>query len=416
MIDELLRQHLGSPKDDPLKSLRQKAWDAFSNKGLPTPKTETYKYIRLRKLFEKNLRPAKKKEASYQEWIYPECQNSHIVFINGHFCPEFSSVPEEVEALSLEEALFSYGTLLNNQLAKTLKEETDPFACLNASLFTSGVFLYVRPNTLVTAPIQLLFISNEEEGFSSPKVELFIGSSSELSLVGRHVDLTASSFTNLFTNCHLEANAKVSYTQISTESRDKKSWLFDATRAHLKKDARFETQMATLGSETVRYDYQVEVAGEGADCHLNGLWMLDKQNEAHVHVLMRHIAPQATSLQLFKGALAGVSRSSFEGKIYVEKEAQKTDSYQMNNNLILSEGAEANSKPNLEIFADDVKASHGSTVGQLDPEELFYLRTRGYGEEEAKTILTRGFLREVAAKIPLPSVRENVLSQSENFL
>ena len=410
---KLAGQHLAGSKDDPMFKLRQKAWDAFADKGLPTKKTETYKYVKLRKLFELDFQAAKAEKRDVKEWIYPECEHSNIVFINGHFEPELSRLPEGVDIQPLSEAIFSFGTFLNNQWMKTVKEETDPFALLNSALFSEGALIYISPNTQLEKPLQLLFVTTEENGMATPRVELFLGKSSEAKLVSRHVGLNKSGLSNLFTNCHLEANAKLSYTQVATENQ---GWLFDATRAHLKKDARFETQMATAGSETTRFDYQIEVAGEGADCHLNGLWMLKETNEAHVHVLMKHSVPNTTSLQLFKGALDGASRSSFEGKIYVEKEAQKTDSYQMNNNLILSDNAQANSKPNLEIFADDVKASHGSTVGQLDPEELFYLRTRGYSEQEAKTILTKGFLREVLTKIPLASVREKVIRQSDNFL
>ena len=184
----------------------------------------------------------------------------------------------------------------------------------------------------------------------------------------------------------------------------------------MKRDSQFTSHLVTNGSETVRYDYAVQLKGENGVAHLNGLWMLNGSSEAHVHVLMEHASPYCESLQHFKGALDGSSRSSFEGKILVRQEAQKTNSFQMNNNLLLSPGAQANSKPNLEIFADDVKASHGSTVGQLDDEELFYLRTRGYTKSEAEGILTQGFLRDIIEKIDQKDIRDEAISAMIAFL
>lgn len=402
--------------EDPLSRLKEKSWARFNESGLPDKKSETYQYVKLRKLFELPLKPATHATLDVKEWIYPECKSSYLVFVNGYFSPEISLIPQGIEVLSLSEAVFSYGTWLNNQWSRTLAEENDPFALLNGALFTEGALIFLSPKKIIEKPLQLLFISTEENTLNTPRVELFLGKHSSLKLLSRHVALNGGSFTNLFTNCHLEENATLTYTQVATDIQKPNLWIFDAVRAHLKRDAVFTTVMATGGSETVRFDYQVELAGENIDCHLNGLWMLKNNLEAHIHVLMKHLAPHCRSLQLFKGALSDVARSSFEGKILVKKEAQKTDSFQLNNNLLLSNNAQANSKPNLEIFADDVKASHGATVGQLDPEELFYLRSRGYAEVDAKSLLTKAFLREVLAKIEYPSVRADLIRHSDQFL
>ena len=149
-------------------------------------------------------------------------------------------------------------------------------------------------------------------------------------------------------------------------------------------------------------------AGQGADAHLNGVWVLPDSKEAHVHVVMDHQKPYCHSMQLFKGVLTQTAKSSFQGKILVQQAAQKTEAYQLNNNLLLSDGAIADSKPGLEIFADDVKASHGSTVGQLDKEQLFYLKTRGFSDTEAKNCLIHGFCEEVLNLLTTPSLKEEV--------
>lgn len=412
----LAQFHLSSDKEDPLFRLRQKGWDRFLESGLPTKKSETYQYVKLRKLFDQNLQLGKKVSLDPSPWVFPESKDSYLVFVNGFFSPEISRLPENLEVMPLTEGVFTFGTWLNNQWSRTLKEESDSFALLNSALFSDGALLFFQPKAVIKNPIQLLFITTEEKTLSTPRVEIFLGKQAEVTLISRHITLKGNNFTNLFVNAHLEDGSNLTYTQVATENTLPGTWIFDATRAHLKRDANFTTHMATQGSETTRFDYQVEIAGENANCHLNGIWMLRHSLEAHIHVLMKHLAPNCTSLQLFKGALADSSRSSFEGKIYVKKEAQKTDSFQLNNNLLLSDHAQANSKPNLEIFADDVKASHGATVGQLDADELFYLKTRGYAELEAKSLLTRAFLREVVSKIEQPSVRELLFRQSDNFL
>jgi Fe-S cluster assembly protein SufD len=165
----------------------------------------------------------------------------------------------------------------------------------------------------------------------------------------------------------------------------------------------------------VRNDYRVVIGGENAEASLNGVWMLGDRNESHMHVIVDHQAPHCRSMQLFKGVLNGNSHSSFEGKILVRQAAQKTEAFQLNNNLLLSDRAHADSKPNLEIFADDVKASHGATVGQLDKEQIFYMKTRGFHEADAKNLLVYGFCEEVIDMIPIPSVHQAMKKYAKSY-
>ena len=185
----------------------------------------------------------------------------------------------------------------------------------------------------------------------------------------------------------------------------------------LKRNSIFHAVNYTEGSFTVRNDYRVALTGERGEASLNGVWMLDEKHEARVHVLMDDQAPSCQSNQLFKGVLTDFARlPSFEGKIYVRREAQKTMAYQLNRNLLLSDRANADSKPNLEIFADDVKASHGATVGQLDEEQMFYLRTRGYSQEEARNILVYAYTKEVLDLVRIPTLHQLLLQRAERFL
>lgn len=403
--------HLKTGASDPLFRLRQQAWDRFLEKGLPDKKSEVYQYVKLRKLFARELTQGQKRELDPSKL---SLEGERLLFINGFFCPEMSVIPKEVEILPLSEAIFSFGTFLNNQWAKMVKEEKDPFALLNSALFTEGALIYLPPKKRLPNPLQLYFITTDAPIFSMPRLEVFLGGAAEAHFVTHHIALSGGGFVNAFTNLHLEEGAKATLTQAALDLPD--LWVFDALRAHLKREATLTTHMATTGTETARFDYQVELAGERAQAHLNGLWMLKENREAHVHVLMKHSAPFCPSLQHFKGVLNDSSRSSFEGKIFVHKEAQKTDSFQMNNNLLLSDHAQAYSKPNLEIFADDVKASHGATFGQLDAEELFYLKARGLNEREAKGFLTRAFLQEVLYKMEASSLRSQLMQHAEAYL
>lgn len=403
---------------DPLQKVRAKAWDHFLTLGLPTRKDEVFRYIRLNYLF------ANKYESSYatdikaediNQHILPECQQSVLVFVNGHYAPLLSrtaALPKKAVALPLAEAMQTFGNFLNNQLKKSISEETDPFAAINTALQPNGLFLYFPPKTIAEAPIQLLHIIDPQNVpmLIMPRLQVFVGAQSELQLVSVQAPLSEGQYLfNMVADATLEENAHLKYTQAAYAIRNT-IWHFDALRASLKRNSTFKSFCVTDGAATVRHDYRVNLMGENSDVHLNGMWILSNQNEAHTHVLVEHQAPNCTSMQLFKGVLNNTSKSSFEGKILVRQIAQKTEAFQLNNNLLLSDQAHADSKPNLEIFADDVKASHGATVGQLDQEHIFYMKTRGFTEAEAKSILVYGFCQEVIDLIDVPSVHETITS------
>jgi Fe-S cluster assembly protein SufD len=296
----------------------------------------------------------------------------------------------------------TYGAFLNNHWSKSIKEETDPFAILNAALHREGVFIYLPPNTLIENPIKIVNIvdTRGESMMCHPRIHLFAGANSEIDLISSHHTVSGENyFVNLVVEVMVEDGAHVNYIQHNTPGSSK-SWLFDAMRVTMKRNSVFKTVMTTKGSTTVRTDYKVALLGENGEVELNGIWQLDGNDESHTNILIDHQAPHCRSMQLYKGVLRGISQSSFEGKILVRQLAQKTDAFQLNNNLLLSDRANADSKPNLEIFADDVKASHGATVGQLDSEQLFYMKSRGFSENEAKEILVEAFIREVLEKIP----------------
>lgn len=408
---------------DLFQKMRAKAWDHFLELGLPTRKEEVYRYVRLKSLYAEKYAPSSSTEVSAEAidpHVLPECRQSVLVFVNGYFSPELTRVealPKKMVVVQLAEAMRTYGSFLNNQLAKTLKEETDPFAAINAALHREGLFLYLPPKTVVETPVQVLNVIDPQGSpmYILPRLQVFAGVQSQLTLVSTQAVLSDGTYAfNIASDFALEEDAHVQFVQIACGLKSD-IWHFDAVRAGLKRNSTLNTVAVTDGAATVRNDYRVMLTGENAEARLNGVWMLGGSHEAHAHVLMDHQAPNCRSMQLFKGALNDLSRSSFEGKILVRQAAQKTEAFQLNNNLLLSDRANAYSKPNLEIFADDVKASHGATVGQLDKEQIFYMKTRGFSESKARNLLVYGFCREVIDLIPVRSVHDQLIELARNY-
>ncbi len=425
LFHSLLQNHYQKvDAEDLFQKMRNRAWMRYLELGLPTRKSEVFRHVNLRRLFSRDyviLPPADVAEEEIKPLIYPESQNSVLVFVNGQYRPHLSAVealPKKAVVFPLTEALKTYGTFLNHQWARALKEEADPFAALNAALHSQGAFIYLPPKTECKAPLQLLHII-KTEGSSAivlPRLHLFAGSQSQLSLFSTvHTLQEAPCFFNGVVDFAIEEEAHIHYTQTVLGGLEEQ-WHFDALRAGLKRNSSLKTMKITEGGAGVRHDYRVALNGDNAEAILNGIWMLDKKREAHVHVLMEHQAPFCRSMQMFKGVLNGHSKSSFEGKIVVHQAAQKTEAFQLNHNLLLGDTASAQSKPNLEIFADDVKASHGATVGQLDKEQLFYMNTRGIPEAKGKKLLVDGFCREMFDKIPCSSLLEEVRKRANNFM
>lgn len=393
----LAQRFLAIPKQDVLGKIKLKAWEKFEELGLPSKTHEIFRYLKMRRhyLLRPDFEVQVPSECSIEPYVRSECSAGCLVFLNGVFIHGLSTLPEKIVVSPLSQAANTYGALISNSWKKSIQEEQDPFALVNLALQQEGAFIYVPPKLKCKAPIQILhYVTGDALGLM-PRIQIFTGAHSEVEFVMSYAfEGSKNIWFNQVTDISVEENASVKVYQ-HNDSLPEALWMFDALRGNLKRDSRLQTVHMTRGSESVRQDYRVNLTGENGEACLNGLWILDGKREAHTHVLVNHQAPHCRSNQLFKGVLSGSSQSSFEGKIYVCREAQKTEAFQRNNNLLLSDGAIANSKPNLEIFADDVKASHGATVGQLDREQVFYMKTRGLDESEADALLIQGFCAEV---------------------
>jgi Fe-S cluster assembly protein SufD len=394
---------------DALLHFRQKAWEKFLAMGLPSRDDEAFRYVSLRDLYAAMAQGSLEQIMSLEKLairdkVLPECAHSYIVFVNGKYQPalsDTSALSSSCSIYPLSQAMQKLGHFLSSQLLKAIQEEKDPFALLNLALHADGVFVYISPKQNVSHPIQCIQVTTaESSSFSAARIQLALGAAARAEWISTHLTLNqgqahcASPSIDLF----LEQGAELHvYGHLSPAPLH---WCFDTVRAHLKRDSMLKIIHVLGGSKATRQNIYVECAGENAQADVKGLWKLTDNLRAHAHVVVDHLAPHTRSMQLFKGILLDASQSSFEGKIIVRDAAQKTEAYQMSKHLLLGQAAIAHSKPNLEIFADDVKASHGATIARPDAAQLFYLKSRGIEESQARALLMHGFYQEIIDEIP----------------
>ncbi len=389
--------------EDALFSVRKRFWERFETQGMPNARHEAFQYLSLSKLpmptqpVEEIVAPQSELESHF----LPGC-SGRIVFCDGYFSRELSDLPKGCILLSLGEAMKTYGLVLQNRFAKALKEEKDPFASLNGAFHGRGGFLYLPPGLVLEQPIQIVSFFSAT-GWMAQRLQLFMGKGAEAKLIQTFVG--GGSATEMI-DAALDERAMLSILDLSCLSEE--AQFFRNLRISLKKNAFFSSFSFSEGAQVFRRSLSATLLEEGAEVHLKGLDNLRGSKGAHTYVHVEHQAPHCLSRQHFKKALQESSRSSFEGKIYVHAEAQKTEAYQLNQNLILSSEALAHAKPNLEIFADDVKASHGATFSQLSEEEIFYFQARGIPAAEAKRLLFRGFCSELLNGIECRPFREAI--------
>ncbi|OGW14398.1 MAG: Fe-S cluster assembly protein SufD, partial [Nitrospinae bacterium RIFCSPLOWO2_12_FULL_47_7] len=296
--------------------------------------------------------------------------------------------------------------------------ENDVFASINSAFLHQGVFLEVEHATQMEAPLQILCVSSGSAGASVmtvPRILVKVGQNAEIKLVVKYVGVTGNYFVNAVQDFILEKNSKVVFTQVQSDAPS--AWHFSKNRIQMPGNSRFISTNTSSGNKLARHHYEAHLKGSGAELMLNGLSILRGEEQVHNFIRVHHEAPQCVSNQHFKNIVNDRSRFSFDGTVIVNRGAQLTNSNQLINNLMLSDDAHAESKPNLMIFADDVKCTHGSTVGRLNEEQLFYLNTRCLSQDAAKTLLTRSFAESVLDAIQFPAVvqdlRETILKKLE---
>jgi Fe-S cluster assembly protein SufD len=298
---------------------------------------------------------------------------------------------------------------LSTHLGRYTRHEHEAFAALNTAFVEDGAVIVVPERCRLTEPIYLVFasIAGERQVMSHPRILILLGAASEAKIVENYVGLnSASYFCNAVTELIGGADALIEHYRVQQESD---SGLHVGTlEVELERGCQLTAHAVTLSGSLVRNNVHVVLDGEGAGCVLNGLYLADKQQHIDNFTEIEHAKPRATSLELYKGILSGSAHGVFNGRIVVHKDAQKSDAKQTNKNLLLSGNAMVNTKPQLEIYADNVKCSHGSTIGQLDADALFYLRSRGLGLDEARSLLSFAFASDVVGRIKVDSLRQRL--------
>jgi len=402
-----------------VQALRRQGIERFAALGFPTLQQEAWRLTNVAAIARGRFVRAEAGPASSAE-IDPEQILPHtfaaaaqLVFIDGRFAPALShrsGLPAEVFAGSLAEALERWPGEVTPHLGGAATD-VNPFVALNTAFLSDGAFVKVPRGVAVAGPIHLLFLASapgedrEEMTVSFPRNLIVAGETSQVTVVETYAG-TGAYFTCAVTELITGPGAVVDHCKVQRESRE--AFHVATFQILAERGSVPSSHSISIGGGLVRNDINAVLAGEGVDCILNGLYLAEGRQHVDTHMRVEHAAAHCASHELYKGVLDGKARAVFDGLIYVHKGAQKTDAKQSNRNLLLSRDAIANSNPQLEIFADDVKCTHGSTVGQLDDDAIFYLRSRGIGEEAARSLLTYAFASDVVERIKVEPVRRDL--------
>ncbi len=398
--------------------LRKAGIARFAELGFPTIKQEDWRFTNVGPITKLPFKPVFEPhrnglKADYiQKFTFGKLPSSRLVFVNGHFIADLSSpgaLPSGVILQNLGSALVSDAAFLEQHLARYATMEDNAFTALNTAFFQDGAFVRVPANVTIPEPIHLCFISTAEEtgATSQPRNLILAGKGSKVTLLESYVAAAdAAYFTNAVTELIVEDGAVVEHCKFQDESLS--AFHMAALHAHLGRDSNFVSHSIATGARLSRNNIRTGLMGEGLECILNGLYLTKGEQLADHHMVVEHARPHCASHEYYNGILDGRSKGVFHGRILVRQAAQKTDAKQTNKNLLLSDAATVDTKPQLEIYADDVKCTHGATIGQLNEESIFYLRARGLGAETARQMLIHAFAGEIIERIRHAPAREEL--------
>lgn len=403
-----------------LSHLRRAGSAHFSECGMPSIRQEEWRFTNLKPidahsfdfcLGELDLAAV---ESELAGCSFDELDSYRVVLVNGQFCSRFSKLeglPQGFVIESLKDAIKNRPEEVSKRLATQVKVDHSSLAALNTAFFQDGLFIYAPKNFALDRPIQVLqFVTSSGSSTgnpvgASPRMLAIAESGAEFALVERFVGAKDSIYwTNSVAEFFLAPNASIEHLKLQEDSAN--AFHTAAIQSHLDQDARFTSHSVALGASISRNDIQSVMDGRGSEAVLNGLYLGQKDQLVDHHTLMDHRQPNCNSHEYYHGILTDQSRGVFSGKIYVHQIAQKTDAIQNSRNLVLSDSATINAKPQLEIYADDVRCTHGATIGQLDEDSIFYLRARGINEALARRMLIHAFASDVVDRIPFDPVKD----------
>jgi Fe-S cluster assembly protein SufD len=392
-----------------LLAINESAIKRFELLKFPHRKHEMYTFVNTKDLVSTPFALASAGSVSadfIKKHIYPGCESSHLVIVDGAYkenLSDISGVGSALNIVPLDEAVSE--PELKKYLAATVEEENDVFACINSAFLSQGLLIDVPKKERVSAPLQILHVSSGSPAqpvTTLPRTIVRLGAMAELKMIVKTVGVQGNYFVNSVQDVLIGEDAGLTSTQIQADAAN--AWHCSKVRMTLGRNSRCFSSNASYGNKLTRHHYDIRLKQEGAELRLNGVSVLTGEEQVHNFIRIHHEAPHCTSSQKFKNIVNDKGRSSMDGTVIVDRGAQLTSADQIINNLMLSDNAHADNKPNLMIFADDVKCAHGATIGQIDENQMFYLKTRGLSQKVAKELLTRSFAQSIIQTIEFPAV------------
>ena len=398
-----------------LEEQRLKALSQFSEQGFPSSHEEEWRYTNVSAIEKKKFSPTinKTKNLVDIEWLklYQLQEAWSVVLVDGHFSAELSSLedlPVDVLVMGMADALQKLPETLENYINQSVNIDENSFIAFNTAWFTDGLFVSVNAKRILEKPIQVLHVATQQDVLAATRTVIILDKMAEASIIETYVGYDNAYLSSTVTEVFVGQNAHLTLYKMQCESE--KAYHFGGIYVKQDRDAHFTHHNFAFGALLARSDIHTDL-DHASECELNGLYLGVKRQHIDSHTRISHIKPNGISRELYKGVLDDRARGVFQGRVIVAKDAQQTDSQMNNRNLLLSDDAEADSKPQLEIYADDVKCGHGVTVGQLDEKSIFYLQSRCIDEEVARNILTFAFANEMVDRIKIKVLHEMILEQ-----
>ncbi|WP_457616602.1 Fe-S cluster assembly protein SufD [Lutibacter sp.] len=403
--------------DSNIHNIRTKAIEVFEQKGFPTKKDEEWKYTSLKSILKHNYSVFPSSENSVEvndikKYFIQGIESYKIVFIDGVYSSFLSETTHDGFDICLLSSAIkkTKHKIVTDYYFNTLANKNDSITALNTAFTTEGTYIHIPKNVMVPKPIQLMYFytGKENEVMLQPRNLIIVGENSHVQIVERHQSLTkkATVLTNAVTEIFAHKRAIVDWYKIQNDTEN--ASLIDSTFVEQRENSIVSVNTYSFGGKLTRNNLEFHQKGEHIVSNLNGISVLNKKQHVDHHTLVNHIEPNCESHELYKGIYNDASTGVFNGKVIVKKEAQKTNAYQQNNSILIGDKAAVNAKPQLEIFADDVKCSHGCTIGQLDESALFYMQQRGIPKAEAKALLLFAFANDVVEKIKIPELKTTI--------
>lgn len=406
-------QALNGQKQTALHQIRQQAIDLVAQNIIPTTKYEEWKYTNLNKIFNQDFVFDTENNNVGKETIkntaLMHLDAYQIIILNGIFRPELSYLPNDknIEISTLAEAHKKNNELVEKYFSKVPEWENEVFTALNTAFAAKGLFVHAQKNATLDKPmlVQHITDSQQKNTIALPRNLFIFEQGSQIDWIENYVTIGDNySLVNGVNEIFVMPNAHITHTKIQNENE--KAFQILTTQVRQEKDSFYENVTFSFKGGLIRNNLNIRLTGQNIEANMFGLYMLNGKTHVDNHTIADHIAPNSVSNELYKGILDGQSTGVFNGKIFVRQDAQKTNAYQQNRNILLTDTATVNTKPQLEIWADDVKCSHGATIGKLDQNALFYLRARGITEKNAKALLVQAFGGEVIEKVTFEPLKE----------